>query len=106
MAARGVLVSYETVRRWCDKFGGSFSVGLSRRRARTGDVGQSVPQETRPAAEISTWDSVMFRAARTASTTPLVMTRVAAIVQGAVFDAVNGIDNPYCVIPGFLKSPA
>ena len=21
MAARGVLVSYETVRRWCDKFG-------------------------------------------------------------------------------------
>jgi hypothetical protein len=37
----------------------------------------------------------MFRAAQTAATTPLVMTRVAAIVQGAVFDAVNGIERRY-----------
>jgi putative transposase len=37
MAARGVLVSYETVRRWCDKFGQSFAAGLRKRRARTGD---------------------------------------------------------------------
>jgi putative transposase len=37
MAARGVLVSYETVRRWCDKFGHQFAAGLRRRRARTGD---------------------------------------------------------------------
>ena len=37
MAARGVLVSYETVRRWCDKFGHLYAAGLRRRRARTGD---------------------------------------------------------------------
>lgn len=37
MAARGVLVSYETVRRWCEKFGRKYADGLRRRRARTGD---------------------------------------------------------------------
>jgi putative transposase len=37
MAVRGVLVSYETVRRWCDKFGKQYADGLRRRRARTGD---------------------------------------------------------------------
>jgi putative transposase len=35
MAARGVLVSYETIRRWCDKFGKLYADGLRRRRART-----------------------------------------------------------------------
>ena len=37
MASRGVLVSYETVRRWCEKFGHLFAAGLRKRRARTGD---------------------------------------------------------------------
>ena len=37
MASRGVLVSYETVRCWCGKFGGLFAAGLRRRRVRTGD---------------------------------------------------------------------
>lgn len=37
MAARGVLVSYETIRRWCDKFGKGYAAGLRRRRAQTGD---------------------------------------------------------------------
>src|ERR687889_357132 len=37
MASRGVLVSYETVRRWCEKFGHLYSAGLRKRRARTGD---------------------------------------------------------------------
>jgi hypothetical protein len=37
MAARGVLLSYETVRRWCEKFGRQFAAGVRRRRARTGD---------------------------------------------------------------------
>ena len=37
MASRGVLVSYETVRCWCGKFGDVFAAGLRRRRARTGD---------------------------------------------------------------------
>ena len=37
MAARGVLVTYETIRRWCGKFGKQYVDGLRRRRARTGD---------------------------------------------------------------------
>ena len=37
MASRGVLVSYESVRRWCEKFGNQYAAGLRRRRARTGD---------------------------------------------------------------------
>jgi transposase-like protein len=37
MASRGVLVSYETVRRWCDKFGHLYTTGLRNRRPRTGD---------------------------------------------------------------------
>ena len=37
MAARGVVVSYETIRRWCEKFGKAYADGLRRRRARTGD---------------------------------------------------------------------
>jgi putative transposase len=37
MAARGVLVSYETVRRWCETFGQAFAAGLRNRRPRTGD---------------------------------------------------------------------
>jgi putative transposase len=37
MAARGVLVSYETVRRWCEKFGKKYAAGLRRRRVSTGD---------------------------------------------------------------------
>ena len=40
MAACGVLVSYETVRCWCDKFGKAYADGLRRRRARTGDRGR------------------------------------------------------------------
>jgi hypothetical protein len=45
--------------------------------------------------EIARWNKVMFQAAQTAGTSPFVMTRVAAIVQVAVFDAVNGIDRRY-----------
>lgn len=37
MAARRVVVSYETVRRWCEKFGKQYADGLRRRRTRTGD---------------------------------------------------------------------
>jgi len=28
VAARGVLLSYETVRRWCEKFGRQFAAGV------------------------------------------------------------------------------
>ncbi|MEV0696156.1 IS6 family transposase [Streptomyces sp. NPDC050388] len=37
MLARGVLVSHETVRRWCAKFGQAYANGLRRRRPRPGD---------------------------------------------------------------------
>ena len=34
---RGVVLSYETVRRWCLKFGGEYARRLKRRRAQPGD---------------------------------------------------------------------
>ena len=37
LAERGGVVSYETVRRWCKKFGASFADRLLRRRPRPGD---------------------------------------------------------------------
>src|SRR5215213_8216829 len=37
LAERGITVSYETVRRWCRKFGQTFANGLRRRRPRLGD---------------------------------------------------------------------
>src|ERR1700726_75880 len=37
LAERGVVVAYETVRRWCKKFGASFADRLRRRRPRPGD---------------------------------------------------------------------
>ncbi|GAB3176843.1 IS6 family transposase [Streptomyces incanus] len=38
MLGRGVLVSHETVRRWCAKFGQIYANGLCRRRPRPGDT--------------------------------------------------------------------
>jgi putative transposase len=37
MLVRGVVVSYETVRRWCDKFGQAYANQLRRRRPHPGD---------------------------------------------------------------------
>src|SRR5258708_3652432 len=37
LAERGIVVSYETVRRWCEKFGQTFADRLRRRRPRPGD---------------------------------------------------------------------
>jgi putative transposase len=37
LAERGVIVSYESVRQWCVKFGASFADKLRRRRPRPGD---------------------------------------------------------------------
>ena len=37
LAERGIIVSYETVRRWCKKFGGHLAGCLRRRRPRPGD---------------------------------------------------------------------
>ena len=37
VAERGIIVSHETIRAWCSKFGPSYAAGLRRRRARAGD---------------------------------------------------------------------
>ena len=37
MLERGIVVSHETVRRWCAKFGQTYAHDLRRRRARPGD---------------------------------------------------------------------
>lgn len=37
LAERGLIVSYESIRRWCLKFGASFADNLRRRRPRPGD---------------------------------------------------------------------
>jgi putative transposase len=37
MAQRGIIVSHETVRQWCAKFGQTYANALRRRRARSGD---------------------------------------------------------------------
>ena len=37
LAERGIVVAYETVWRWCKKFGGHFAGCLRRRRLRPGD---------------------------------------------------------------------
>ncbi|HEY2665139.1 MAG TPA: vanadium-dependent haloperoxidase, partial [Candidatus Binataceae bacterium] len=61
------------------------------------------------ADEVTDWNQVMLKAVLTAPVTPApVSTRVAAIVQAGVFDAVNGIDRRYTPIyvPPFGPSGA
>jgi putative transposase len=38
MAARGIVLTYETIRQWCGKFGQQYANQLRRRRAQTGDT--------------------------------------------------------------------
>ena len=38
MAARGMSVTYETIRQWCQNFGQQYANQLRRRRAQTGDT--------------------------------------------------------------------
>ena len=38
MAYRGIQLSYETIRRWCDTFGASYAAKLKRRRPKLGDT--------------------------------------------------------------------
>src|SRR5205809_2372888 len=47
------------------------------------------------ADEVSDWNQNVFTAVFAAKTTPLFTTRVTALVQSAVFDAVNGVYNRY-----------
>jgi hypothetical protein len=41
------------------------------------------------------WNAIMNRAVLTAATSPLISSRVTALVESAVFDAVNGIERRY-----------
>src|SRR6185295_17891612 len=50
------------------------------------------------ADDVVDWNQTLFRAGLVAGTNPLFMSRVAVIVQAAVFDAVNGIDRRYTPI--------
>jgi len=51
------------------------------------------------ANEVTDWNQIMFQAALVPpATNPLVMTRVSAIVESSVFDAVNGIARKYAPI--------
>src|ERR1700730_2045780 len=63
--------------------------------------------ETVQAEEVTDWNAIMFKAALTATppTTPLVTTRVAAIMHAAVFDAVNGIERRYTPIHVTADAP-
>src|SRR5436309_7925952 len=47
------------------------------------------------ADEVSDWNQNTFTAVFTAKTSPLFTTRVTALVQSAVFDAINGVYNRY-----------
>jgi membrane-associated phospholipid phosphatase len=50
------------------------------------------------ADDVTDWNQHMLRAGTVGSASPLVMSRVAAIVQASVFDAVNGIDRKYAPV--------
>jgi membrane-associated phospholipid phosphatase len=50
------------------------------------------------ADDVTDWNQHMLRAGTVGGTSPIVMSRVAAIVQASVFDAVNGIDRKYAPV--------
>jgi len=58
------------------------------------------------ADEVTDWNQTLFRSAVIAGTSPLNMGRVGALVQAAVFDAVNGIDRRYTPIHVPPAAPA
>jgi len=47
------------------------------------------------ADDVTHWNRIMFELAKVAGTSPLVMTRVTAIVHGSMYDALNGIERRY-----------
>ena len=58
------------------------------------------------ADEVTDWNEQMLRAALIAGTSPTSTTRVAAMVQAAMFDAVNGINAQYTHIYVAPAAPA
>src|SRR5215470_15244461 len=58
------------------------------------------------ADEVTTWNEILFRSGIVAGTSSLNMTRFVALVQLAVFDAVNGIERGYTPIHVAPAGPA
>jgi hypothetical protein len=58
------------------------------------------------ADEVTEWNQILFQAAVTANSSPLVATREAAIVHAAVYDAVNSIDRRFTSIRVEPAGPA
>ena len=58
------------------------------------------------ADDITDWNETMLRAGLVAGSSPLVMTRNAAMVHAAMFDAVNGIERRYTSIHVDPAGPA
>ena len=58
------------------------------------------------ADEVTDWNETMLRAGLVAGTNSLPMSRIAAIVQASVFDAVNGIDPRYTPVHVVPAGPA
>jgi PAP2 superfamily len=61
---------------------------------------------TAAADEVTDWNRTFFRAALIAGSSPLATTRLAAILEAAVFDAVNGIERRYAPIHVAPAGPA
>src|SRR5579864_2611952 len=55
---------------------------------------------------VTDWNQIMVQAVITGKTSPVVSTRVTAIVTVAVFDAVNGIERRYTPIHVDFAAPA
>jgi hypothetical protein len=67
-------------------------------------LGPGIPAISR-ADVVTDWNQNMQAAAFAANTSPVVTTRVAAIVQSAVFDAVNGIEQRYSPVHVDFAAP-
>jgi putative transposase len=50
LAERGIIVTYETIRAWCGKFGPNYAAGLRRRRAQPSDKWHLDAQDQRQAS--------------------------------------------------------
>src|SRR5262249_15621349 len=57
------------------------------------------------ADEVTDWNQYMLHAALVANTSPLVTTRVGALVQSAVLDSFNGIERRYTPIHVTADAP-
>jgi len=65
----------------------------------------AVPSRLR-ADEVTDWNQIMVQTVLNGKTSPVVSTRVTAIVEAAVFDAVNGIERRYTPIHVDFAAPA